>query len=105
MTRDEVITRIAREKRVERMVAAIGKVSAQQECEVSQIAYEVLCEKPAEWVVRSESEGWLSFWLLNLVKRLSTERRGRYGSLYRSYAAKARPIGEEEMEITDDGER
>ena len=104
MSRDSIIDRIAREQRVERMARVVCKGKRVQESDLVQIAYTMLCEKPAEWVEKADVEGWLPFWLLNLVKRLATEKRGRYGSLYRSYSYKALPISEETLNIPDDAD-
>lgn len=69
MGKDEIIARYAREKRVEQMVRNICKGPAADLDDLCGIIYLALLEKPEELIVRGDEEGWLPYFVVNMVRK------------------------------------
>ena len=96
ITKNEILTTIAKERRVERLVACIAKGCKSQD-DLSQMVYLALCEKSEEGLQKAWYEGWINYKIVAIITRQYYSRTSTFWRQIGRYITK------EEEDIRPDG--
>jgi len=94
VTKYEIIERIAREKRVEQMVAAHCKPARAEHADIVQMIYLALLESDDDTIVRAWEENWINYKIAKILTNYYDLKRSAFNNLFRNYSSRA-------VEITD----
>lgn len=79
MTKREVIAELGRERAVERLIAATCRgISASDAADLAQMVYVIMLEAAEEKIVAARSEGWLEYFVRNIIKNVYKAPRGAF---------------------------
>lgn len=94
MTKQQIVEQLAKERKVERMAHAICRSDRPEIDDLVQICYLALLEKPDELIERAHVEGWLPFFVLNMVKKQAKSDRSTWYAQFRRFQARSVELGE-----------
>ena len=89
MTKEQIIEQIARERRVEQIVANICKCDTPETNDLAQMVYLFLLEKPSETICGFWERGELNFLIVRMVKNNWETDHSAFRDLYTKYTRKA----------------
>lgn len=103
MTKEDVVNRMAVERRVEEMIARIVPKRGPEMDDLAQIIYLALLEAPEDVIVSAEQEGWLNFRIVRMIRNQYFRKSSTYKNLFDRYTKRATDLGD--IIAGDEGER
>lgn len=103
MTAKEIISALAADKGVEKMVSVVcsKRSNAVNLQDLTQDVYLAILEKEPEFVEKAYQEGWFGWWVLGLVKRLSMPK-SVWSYTLDKWGEKNMPITEDILQLPDE---
>lgn len=92
MTREEVVERLAKKRRVETLVATICKGSSSNMQDLSQIIYVALLEYDEARLVELFENGQIDFFLVRVIKNQYFSNNSPFHRQIRKFGARSKPI-------------
>lgn len=79
MTKNEVIEELGRERAVERLIADTCRgITPSDAADLSQMVYVIMLETAEDKIVAARVEGWLEFFVRNIIKNIYKAPRGAF---------------------------
>lgn len=85
MTKYEIIEKIAKERRIEQMIAYICHSSAPEMADFAQMLYLALLEKPDNEIETAYNEGWLGFKIVRMLKNQYFSKHSPFRDTFYKY--------------------
>lgn len=106
MTAREIITQLAQEQKVEKLINYKRKErdlapSAELQ-DLAQMIYLSLLSRPAEQIERAYNEGWLDFRILAMINNLLLAKHSAFHDLFDKYTSRVEQLNEEINLLADE---
>lgn len=96
------IERVARERRVETIIANVCRSTAPEMQDFAQMVYLALLEKDDDLILRLDRTGKMDYYIASIVKRQWNTGHSAFRDAYTKYQRKAGDDDPDEQRIADD---